>query len=125
MVLTNQAARDAVLPPELQGRPLEDYLVVDALERWAAQQADQILSALFIIAAIVTAIAIVPTLAMHNRPGAMSRASYEEDDEHVQRGRGGVTSGPRNLTRVFPARRRSRSELPTQPSIRRRQTPTG
>jgi hypothetical protein len=83
VVLTNQAARDAVLPPALQGRPLEDFFVVDALERWAAQQADQILSALFVIAAIVTAIAIVPTLAMNNRPGAMSRADYEGDDEHV------------------------------------------
>ena len=45
IVLTNQAARDAVLPPALQGRPLEDYLVVDALERWSAQQAEQMLSA--------------------------------------------------------------------------------
>ena len=82
VVLTNQAARDAVLPPALQGRPLEDYLVVDALERWAALQADQILSVLFVVAAIVTAIAILPTLAMHNRPGAMSR-TREGDDEHV------------------------------------------
>ena len=85
VVLTNQAARDAVLPPALQGRPLEDYLVVDALERWAAQQADQILSTLFVIAAIVTAIAILPTLAMNNRPGAMSPASGE-DNEHVANG---------------------------------------
>jgi len=83
VVLTNQAARDAVLPPQLQGRPLEDYLVVDALERWAAQEADQILSVLFVVAAIVTAVAIVPTLMMHNRPGAMSRTYNEGDDEHV------------------------------------------
>jgi MFS family permease len=82
VVLTDQAARDAVLPPALQGRPLEDYLVVDALERWSAQQAAQLLSLLFVVAAIVTAIAIVPTLAMHNRPGAMSRARGDEDDEH-------------------------------------------
>ncbi len=83
VVLTDQAARDAVLPPALQGRPLEDYLVVDALERWAAQQADQILSVLFVVAAIVTAVAIVPTLAMNNRPGTMSRDPQEGDDEHV------------------------------------------
>ncbi len=83
VVLTDQAARDAVLPAALQGRPLEDYLVVDALERWAAQQADQILSVLFVVAAIVTAIAIVPTLAMHNRPGTMSQAEGEGDDEHA------------------------------------------
>ena len=83
VVLTNQAARDAVLPPALQGRPLEDYLVVDALERWAAQQADQILSVLFVVAAIVTAFAILPTLAMHNRPGTMSGATDEGADGHT------------------------------------------
>jgi MFS family permease len=83
VVLTNQAARDAVLPSALQGRPLEDYLVVDALERWAAQQADQILSVLFVVAAIVTAFAILPTLAMHNRPGTMSGATDEGADGHT------------------------------------------
>ena len=57
-VLVDQAARDAVLPPALQGRPLEDYLVVDALERWAASEAAGILAILFLVAAIVTAIAI-------------------------------------------------------------------
>jgi len=80
VVLTSQTARDAVLPPSLQGRPLEDYLVVDALEKWAAQQADQILSVLFVVAAVVTAIAIIPTLAMNNRPGSMSQATGEGDD---------------------------------------------
>jgi MFS family permease len=82
VVLTNQAARDAVLPPALQGRPLEDYLVVAALERWASQQADQILSVLFVVAAVVTAVAILPTLAMSNRPGTMARA--RDDGENDQ-----------------------------------------
>ena len=36
VVLTDQVARDAVLPPDLQGRPLQDPFVVDALETWAA-----------------------------------------------------------------------------------------
>ena len=88
VVLTNQAARDAVLPPALQGRPLEDYLVVDALERWAAQQADQILSVLFVVAAIVTAIAILPTLAMHNRPGSEADTDAREMDEDGANGEG-------------------------------------
>jgi MFS family permease len=79
-VLTDQAARDAVLPPALQGRPLEDYLVLDVLERWVSEQAAGILSAVFLVAAAVTALAIVPTLAMRNRPGAMRAA--DEDDEH-------------------------------------------
>jgi hypothetical protein len=86
VVLTNQAARDAVLPAQLQGRPLEDYLVVDALERWAAQQAAGILSILFVVAAIVTAIAIVPTLAMHNRPGAMSGQEARKRDQDATDG---------------------------------------
>ena len=78
VVLTDQAARDAVLPPALQGRPLQDYLVVDALERWAAGQAADILSALFVVAAVVTAIAVLPTLAMRNRPGARARQEPSE-----------------------------------------------
>lgn len=84
VVLTDQNARDAVLPPALQGRPLQDYLVVDALERWAAGQAADILSAVFVVAAVVTAIAILPTLAMRNRPAHASGALDEEtDDQHV------------------------------------------
>ena len=39
VVLTDQVARDAVLPPDLQGRPLQDPFVVDALETWAAGEA--------------------------------------------------------------------------------------
>ncbi|HYI23496.1 MAG TPA: MFS transporter [Candidatus Limnocylindrales bacterium] len=77
VVLVDQAARDAVLPAALQGRPLEDYLVVDALERWAADQAAGILSVVFLVAAVVTALAIVPTLAMRDRPGA-ARGSDQE-----------------------------------------------
>lgn len=77
VVLVDQAARDAVLPPALRGRPLEDYLVVDALEGWAAGQAAGILAALFLVAACVTAAAIVPTLMMRTTPAG--RAG--EDDE--------------------------------------------
>ena len=66
-VLTDQAARDAVLPPALRGRPLEDGLVVDALERWASGQAAAILAGLFLVAAVVMVAAVIPTLAMHTR----------------------------------------------------------
>ena len=82
LVLTDQAARDAVLPPQLQGRPLEDYLVVDVLERWAADEAAGILAVLFVVAAVVTAFAILPTLAMRNRPGSRRRPADEGGDEH-------------------------------------------
>jgi MFS family permease len=84
VVLTDQAARDAVLPANLQGRPLEDYLVVNALESWAAGQAASILSTLFVVAAIVTAVAILPTLAMRNRPS--ERRAAQQLDEGVAHG---------------------------------------
>ena len=83
VVLIDQQARDAVLPPSLQGRPLEDYLVVNALEAWAANQAATILSTLFLVAAIVTAVAILPTLAMRNRPGTEARTADEGSDDHA------------------------------------------
>ena len=83
-VLTDQAARDAVLPAALQGRPLEDYLVVDALEKWAAGQAATILDVLFVVAAAVTAIAILPTLAMRNRPGVEPGAPESGEDDEVE-----------------------------------------
>ncbi len=77
-VLTDPVARDAVLPAALRGRPLEDYLVVDALERWAAGQAAGILGSLFLVAAVVTALAILPTLAMRNRPRPREAVAQEE-----------------------------------------------
>ncbi len=86
VVLTDAVARDQVLPVALRGKPLEDYLVVDALEAWAAAQAAGILSTLFVVAATVAAIAIVPTLAMRDRPGELGPA-HEGD-------RDGVTEGP-------------------------------
>ncbi len=78
VVLVDQAARDAVLPEHLRGRPLQDFLVVDALEAWAAGQAAEILAGLFLVAAVVTALAIVPTLAMRESPDA---ALGSGDDE--------------------------------------------
>jgi len=57
-------ARDAVLPPVLRGRPLENGLVVDALESWASLQAASILSGLFLVATAVLVVAVLPTLLM-------------------------------------------------------------
>ncbi len=64
VVLVDPVARDAVLPPVLRGRPLENGLVVDALESWASLQAASILSGLFLVAAAVLVAAVVPTLFM-------------------------------------------------------------
>lgn len=76
VVLTDSAARDAVLPPALRGRPLADPLVVDVLEAWAADQAAAILASLFLVAAVVLVVAIVPTVRMGTptrRAGTPSR----------------------------------------------------
>ena len=73
VVLTDQVARDAVLPLDLQGRPLQDPFVVDALETWAAGEAAQILAGLMAVAALVMIVAVVPALAMR-------RATRVSDD---------------------------------------------
>ncbi len=67
VVLTDATARDAVLPAALRGRPLDDPFVVDALERWAAGQAAGILEGLFIVAAVVMLVAILPTVWLRAR----------------------------------------------------------
>jgi hypothetical protein len=89
VVLTDAVARDAVLPAALRGRPLEDYLVVGALEAWAADQAAGILSTLFVIAAAVTAVAVLPTLAMRDRPGGSKRRAQEGNLDGVNEGSAG------------------------------------
>jgi MFS family permease len=93
-VVVDQAARDAVLPPHLRGRTLEDGLVVQALEIWAADQAATILGGLFIVAAVVTAAAILPTLAMRIRPVPAAGHTRTDRDE------GG---GRDDSTRIAPA----------------------
>ncbi|HEV8516421.1 MAG TPA: MFS transporter [Candidatus Limnocylindrales bacterium] len=85
LVLTDQAARDAVLPAELRGRPLQDGLVIDVLERWAAGQAASILAGLFLVAAGIMALAVLPALAMARQEGAGSADAQEVsgDDDDV------------------------------------------
>ena len=72
------AARDAVLPPELGGRPHQDGRVADGRERWAAQEAAIILSVLFVIAAAVVCAAIAPALLMARRPAGVGRTERAE-----------------------------------------------
>ena len=61
-------AYQALLPPELVGRPLNDGLVVAALEAWAAGEAARILGGIFLVAMVVTLAAIPAALAMGIRP---------------------------------------------------------
>jgi hypothetical protein len=57
-----------IVPPALADRPLHDPLVVDALEAWAAEMAARTMVGLFLVAALVTAAAIPPGLALGARP---------------------------------------------------------
>jgi hypothetical protein len=81
VVLTDQASRDAVLPPELQGRPLADPLVVDVLESWASAQAASILAGLFLVAALVLMLAIVPTLMLRLPTSRSGRATMPDHEQ--------------------------------------------
>ncbi|CAN5772999.1 MFS transporter [soil metagenome] len=85
VVLIDPVARDAVLPPDLQGRPLQDGLVVDALEAWASQQAASILSGLFLVAAAVLVAAVLPTLFMKNAARRTDDGRIIRDDEQSPR----------------------------------------
>ena len=57
----------AVVPADLRDRQLRDGLVVDALERWAANEASGILVGMFLAAGVVTVVAIPPGLALGGR----------------------------------------------------------
>ena len=57
-------AYKAFIPVALRDRSLKDGLVVQALEEWASNEAATILVGIFLVAALVLAVAIVPTLAL-------------------------------------------------------------
>jgi len=64
------ATADAYLefiPEALRDRPLRDPLVVGALEDWASREAASIMVGLFVVAAVVTAVAIPPSLTLGGR----------------------------------------------------------
>ena len=66
------------IPESLRNRILEDGLVVEALEAWAAGEAAQIMVPIFLAAAVLTAVAVLPALAMGRRarmlaPGGQAR----------------------------------------------------
>jgi hypothetical protein len=63
-----------VIPAELRDRPLRDGLVVEALERWAAGEASEILVGLFVVAGIVTLVAVPPGLALGGRARMLAGA---------------------------------------------------
>jgi MFS family permease len=56
------------IPAELRDRELKDGLVVQALESWAAGEAASVMVGLFVVAGVVTVVAIPAALALGIRP---------------------------------------------------------
>jgi len=79
VVLTDEAARNAVLPIVLRGRPLQDPQVVGALETWASAQAAAILGGLFLVAAFVMLLGVLPTLLLRGSTAGSGRATMPDD----------------------------------------------
>ena len=65
-----------------------DPLVIGALETWASAQAASILAGLFLVAAVVLLVAVVPTLLMGAAPRDTERATIP-DDERDRSGQSG------------------------------------
>jgi MFS family permease len=57
----------AYVPAGLRDRPLHDPLVVEALETWAASEAARIMVGIFLVAAVVTVLAVPPALLLDRR----------------------------------------------------------
>jgi len=74
---TPEAYREFI-PLALRDRPLRDGLVVEALERWASSEAARILVGIFLVAAVITAAALVPAIALGRRRILGSDAAPEE-----------------------------------------------
>ena len=67
------------LPIALRGRPLQDPQVVGALESVGLGGGGAILGGLFLVAAVVTLLGIVPTLWMRDRTTPAGRATMPDD----------------------------------------------
>jgi MFS family permease len=62
-----------VIPEGLRDRPLKDPFVVDALEAWASREAAAIMVGLFVVAGVVTVLAVPPSLALGGRRDRRAR----------------------------------------------------
>ena len=81
-VYASADAYKAFIPLELRDRPLRDGLVVQALERWASEEAARVMVGLFLAAAVVTLVAVLPALALGRRRTRMlaPRSTATGDD---------------------------------------------
>jgi hypothetical protein len=62
-----------LIPETLRDRPLKDPFVVGALEDWASREAAGIMVGLFLVAGVVTAVAVPPAMALGGRHGRQTR----------------------------------------------------
>jgi hypothetical protein len=84
-------AYQEVIPAELRGRPIRDGLVVEALERWASGEAGRIMVGVFLAAAAINAVAILPAAGL-GRAGRMLKAPTRDADQWLA-GTGGEDPG--------------------------------
>ena len=89
-----------LIPEALRDRPLKDPFVVQALEDWASREAAGIMVGLFLVAAVVTALAVLPALAMGGRTGSrtrmLSRGPTQTDATHAIGSSGASAAGGRD-----------------------------
>lgn len=87
----------AYIPETLRDRPLRDPLVVEALESWASREAASIMVGLFLVAAVVTVVAVMPALGLGGTPRrrvpAPDRAAAPTDDPRMLAGDGNPDPG--------------------------------
>ena len=69
------------IPAYLRDRSLNDGLVAQALEQWAASKAATIMVGVFLVAAMVTLIAVAPALLIRVRGGRNRQATSGEAEE--------------------------------------------
>jgi MFS transporter, DHA2 family, triacylglyceride efflux pump len=67
------------IPEALRTRPLQDGLVVQALEKWAAGEAAAIMVPIFLAAAVLTVVAVLPALAMGRRARMLAPGKQATD----------------------------------------------
>jgi MFS family permease len=101
-------AYNQFIPDALQGRPMRDPLVVEALETWAAGEAARIMVGIFLVAALVTLVAVPPALALGRRRRMLAHAGAatpEAPDDEVLDGPGAAGSPATEAPLLDAARR--------------------
>ena len=95
-----------LIPEALRDRPLRDPFVVQALEEWASREAAGIMVGLFVVAAVVTAVAIPPSLGLGGPAGSrtrmLSRGPAPTDAIHAIGATGSNPAGGRDADGLEP-----------------------